>query len=64
MLRHRQEKLTIAELPGCPSLDALAAMFGLSEFERGLALLCAAVELDPRVGAICAETADRGDSSS
>ena len=60
MMRHRDETAAIAELPGCPSLDALGTMFGLSAFERGLALLCAAVELDPRVGAICAETTDRG----
>ena len=63
MLRHRQEKIALDKLPGCPSLDALAAMFGLSAFEQGLVLLCAAVELDSRAGALCAEASSRGDSS-
>ncbi len=37
-----------------PALVSLAARFGLSRFERDVLLLCAAIELDPTVGALCA----------
>jgi hypothetical protein len=36
-----------------PSLVLLAQRFGLSRFERDLLLLCAATELDTRVGPLC-----------
>ncbi|MEU1891417.1 ATP-binding protein [Streptomyces pristinaespiralis] len=39
---------------GPTSLDALAACFGLSPFERDIVLLTAAAELDPTTGARCA----------
>ncbi len=41
-----------AELP--PALLMLAQNFGLSDFERDVLLLCAAVELDPDMSALCA----------
>ena len=37
------------------AVDSLAAAFGLSPFERDVAVLCAAGELDPSFGALCAE---------
>jgi hypothetical protein len=41
-------------VPACPALDALAATFSLSPFERAVLLLCAGVELDAGVGVACA----------
>ena len=35
-----------AVMPAPPALDTLCAMFGLSEFERRILLLCAGVEID------------------
>jgi ATPase family associated with various cellular activities (AAA) len=40
---------------GHPPLAHLCARFGLSPFERDLLLLCAGVELDPAIAALCAE---------
>jgi hypothetical protein len=40
-----------------PAIEALAAAFELSSFERDLLLLCAAVELDPEVSELCATAA-------
>jgi hypothetical protein len=37
-----------------PTLDRLCAIFGLSEFERSLVLLCAGVELDAAIARACA----------
>jgi hypothetical protein len=37
-----------------PALVLLAHAFGLSDFERDILLLCAAVELDPDMGSLCA----------
>ncbi len=37
-----------------PALILLAQNFGLSDFERDILLLCAALELDPNMGALCA----------
>ncbi len=37
-----------------PALVLLAQRLGLSEFERNTLLLCAAMELDTRIGALCA----------
>jgi hypothetical protein len=42
-----------AERP--PALMALGQRLGLSEFERNTLLLCAAMELDTRMGALCAK---------
>jgi hypothetical protein len=46
-----------------PALDTLAATFGLSAFEQEIVLLCAGMELDARIGPLCAtalaETAGR-----
>src|SRR6266576_3343786 len=38
-----------------PALDAVAAAFGLSGFEREVLLLCAGVELDSRIARACAQ---------
>lgn len=45
-----------AALPDAGTVESLAATFGLSPFERDLLLLCAGVELDPKLGALCAAT--------
>jgi hypothetical protein len=36
-----------------PALDLLRMRFELSEFEQNVLLLCAGLELDPRLGALC-----------
>lgn len=38
-----------------PALVALGQRLGLSSFERGVLLLCAAVELDPSIRGLCAD---------
>ncbi|SDM15914.1 ATP-binding protein [Allokutzneria albata] len=38
-----------------PALHTVARLFGLSEFERDTLLLCAAMELDPALGGLCAQ---------
>ena len=38
-----------------PAIDQLADLFGLTEFERQLLLLCAGVEMDSKLAAACAE---------
>ncbi|MCX6028842.1 MAG: ATP-binding protein [Chloroflexi bacterium] len=43
-----------AAMPAAPTLETLAATFGLSPFERDLLLLCAGVELDARFGELAA----------
>jgi len=41
---------------GAPAaIDRLAALFGLTGFERDLLLLCAGVEMDSRLAALCGE---------
>jgi hypothetical protein len=40
--------------PGDAAIDALAAVFGLSAFERDVLLLCAGVELDSALADLCA----------
>jgi hypothetical protein len=40
--------------PAAPALSLLAGRLGLSEFERNVILLCAAMELDPDIAALCA----------
>jgi ATPase family associated with various cellular activities (AAA)/Winged helix domain, variant len=54
--RARGEDVPAAQ-PDCPSahtLDWLGRAFKLSSFERQVVLLCAAVELDAKVAALCA----------
>ena len=46
---------------GRGSIDALASRFHLSPFERDLVLLCAGVELDSKIAALCASA--NGDPS-
>lgn len=46
-------------LPAQSALDALSASFGLSPFERDVLLLCAGIELDASMAALCASA--RGD---
>ena len=46
-----------AERDEPPVLEALAAAFGLSPFERDVLLLCAGVELEARFGSLCASAA-------
>ncbi len=41
-----------------PALELLARRFGLSDFERSVLLLCAAMELDTRTAALCARAQD------
>jgi ATP-dependent 26S proteasome regulatory subunit len=45
------ERLPVVE--PCAALERLSGLFGLSPFERDLLLLCAGVELDSRVAALC-----------
>jgi hypothetical protein len=37
------------------AIDGLSGLFGLSQFERDLLLLCAGVEMDSQLAALCAE---------
>jgi AAA+ superfamily predicted ATPase len=41
-----------------PALIMLSRLFGLSRFEREILLLCAAMELDTRIPALCAKAQD------
>src|SRR5438105_280300 len=47
-------------MPAPPALDALCAMFGLSDFERRVLLLCAAVELDGHFASSCSAAPGSG----
>jgi ATP-dependent 26S proteasome regulatory subunit len=47
----------LARMDPPAAIDALAATFGLSQFERALLLLLAGVEMDPALGTQCAEAA-------
>ena len=42
-----------------PALDTLCGLFGLSDFERSVVLLCAGVELDDEVERLCPEPSFR-----
>lgn len=43
------------EAPPAPTtLEVLCSTFGLSSFERAIVLLCAGVELDPKISGLCA----------
>jgi hypothetical protein len=44
-----------ADITSPPALDKLCAAFGLSEFERDILVLCAGMELDGALAALCAE---------
>jgi hypothetical protein len=48
-------QIRIADAERPPALMQLALALGLSEFERYTLLLCAAMELDTRMGALCAK---------
>lgn len=43
-----------AEMTSPPALNLLAQRLGLSEFESDLLLMCAAMEIDTRIGGLCA----------
>ncbi len=49
-----EERRRAADTVPPPALEVLAEQLGLSEFERDLLLLCAAMELDPGTPARCA----------
>ncbi len=44
-----------SELPAAAAVDSLARAFGLSAFERDVLLLCAGVEMDTELAALCAD---------
>src|SRR5262249_54344245 len=48
-------QIRVADAERPPALMALAQRLNLSEFERHTLLLCAAMELDTRMGALCAK---------
>ncbi len=43
------------EIAALPALEALCALFGLSEFERNVLLMCAGMELQASFASVCAE---------
>jgi hypothetical protein len=45
----------VKEMSPPPPLETLCKLFGLSNFERDVLLLCAGVELDSKFAALCAE---------
>ena len=47
-------------MPAPAALDTLCAMFGLSEFERRIVLLCAGMELDGEFASRCAAAPGSG----
>jgi len=49
-----------AEMESPPAIDWLSRFFGLSEFERDVLLLCAGVEMDSQLAAMCAEAQGGG----
>jgi len=49
-----QARVEAARLDPPPALMLLAQQLGLSAFEQDVLLLCAAMELDTRIGALCA----------
>src|ERR1017187_5619288 len=44
-----------AEMSPPPALETLCKLFELSNFERGILLLCAGIELDSKFAALCAK---------
>ncbi len=59
-LRARLRGESPNETETSPALDTLGAMFGLSEFERHVVLLCAGMELDGDFGNCCAAAPGSG----
>jgi hypothetical protein len=55
--RHRvapvQDARKLMEAP--PAIDRLSELFGLSEFERQILLLCAGVEMDSKLATLCGQ---------
>jgi hypothetical protein len=47
----------IEEMDPPAAIDRLCALFGLSAFERDIVLLCAGVEMDSKLAALCGEAA-------
>jgi len=43
-----------AGMASAPAIESLCTLFGLSPFERDVLLLCAGIELDSRISALCA----------
>jgi len=54
---------TAANIQPPPALIILAQRFGLSNFERDVLLLCAAIELDSRVATLCGVAQGDGNST-
>ncbi len=54
--RNEMSAAEASDLP--PAMIVLARRLGLSTFERDLLLLCVAMELDTRIGALCARVQD------
>ncbi|MBS0391533.1 MAG: ATP-binding protein [Proteobacteria bacterium] len=52
-----EAQITLARslMPAPAAIDTLAELFQLSPFERDLVLLCAGVEMDTRLAALCAQ---------
>ncbi|MBS0610467.1 MAG: ATP-binding protein, partial [Proteobacteria bacterium] len=50
-----QTTLARSLMPAPAAVDSLAELFQLSPFERDLVLLCAGVEMDTRLAALCAQ---------
>ena len=52
-----EAQITLARslMPAPPAIDTLAELFQLSPFERDLLLLCAGVEMDAHLSALCAQ---------
>ena len=58
-IEEAHERMRAAEaIEPPPALTALASRLGLSPFERDVLLLCTAMELDTRIGALCCRAQD------
>ncbi len=55
----QESELRLEAMESPAAIDSLAGTFGLSRFERELLLLCAGVEMEPALGARCAQLAGR-----
>ena len=56
--RAAQEMADAARMEPPPALVILGQRFGLSDFEQEILLLCAAMELDTRIAALCGQAQD------
>jgi hypothetical protein len=56
--RARQEMVKLEENDPPPALNLLANRLGLSQFDRYVLALCAALELDTRIPSLCAKAQD------